>query len=469
MRDFFEFKVNQAELIIVLRTSIVIMDSNLGISSRAQKFLKSGMPYLGKALEAIFNQYSPENPTGPIPLVIAENKLCSDMLLEHFRGFHDYSADVLNYTDTTGMPVSKLALATFLSSNVFGGFPVSPQDLVLSSGCTGLLYGLSVLLFEIGDSVLIPAPYYAAFDPDFLSIGGVTTVPVWPVGEPSFTGTSSEASKWILNNLTEESLEEAYTRSLKANHTPKALLIVNPGNPTGVVYTDDQLMIAVNFTRKHNMHLIVDEIYALSVYDSPIPFKSIVTLLENELGSHVHVLWGLSKDFGASGFRVGAMYSRNNHLLTAFSNLNLGFQVSNVVQQMMAHMLNDTIFVDKFLTKNRVELKRSYDIVHTHLSPLGITIISPAGASIFCFADFRILLTENTFQGERELFNLMADKGVVLTPGESCHCQIPGFFRICFAYVPVDSLLEAMKRIKEMADILLISTPIDLTSLKIEI
>ena len=102
-------------------------------------------------------------------------------------------------------------------------------------------------------------------------------------------------------------------------------------------------------------------------------------------------------------------------------------------------------------SKTRQLLKNSYDILHPRLTALGIRIVSPCGAGIFCFADFRSLLSEQSFAGERILFNKMADTGVVLTPGESCHCAIPGFFRICFAWVPVSSLLEAIRRIEVMA------------------
>ena len=427
------------------------MDFDGDISSRARPFLKPAMPYLGRALEAMFDEYSHENPRGRIPLVIAENKLCADMLIEKLKSFTGYTSDVLNYTDTTGLPTTKLVMADFLSKYVFGGSTILPGHLVMGTGCTGLLCELSLLLFEKNDSVLIPAPYYPAFDPDFLGIGGVFTTPVWPLEEPSSSMSATDASKLLLNNLSEGSLEAAYHRSVEIDHPPKALLIVNPGNPTGVIYTDEQLLIAVNWTRKRKIHLIVDEIYALSVYDSPIQFKSIVTLLDNNLDSHVHVLWGLSKDFGASGLRVGVLYSKNEQLLRAFSGINMAFQVSNLIQQMTAHFLSDMVFIDHYLAVNRIRLKRSYDLVVSYLQPLGISIISPAGASIFCFADFRVLLRENNFEHERALFERLADSGVVLTPGESCHCQIPGFFRICFAWVPEATLVVALKRIEKIA------------------
>lgn len=442
---------------ISLRPSIQPMDSDSGISSRAQPFLKPAMPYLNRALEAIFDEYSDENPNGQFPLVIAENKLCADILMAKLKSFSAYTSDVLNYTDTTGLPSTKLVIANFLGQYVFGGTSVSPGHLVLSTGCTALLCELSLLLFEKNDSVLIPAPYYPAFDPDFFGIGGVSTIPVWPRGEPSSSMSPTDANKWVLNSLTEDSLDDAYRRSIEFNHSPKALLIVNPGNPTGAIYSDEQLLIAVNWTIKHGMHLIVDEIYALSVYNSPTHFKSIVTLLEGNLGNYVHVLWGLSKDFGASGLRVGVLYSKNEQLLKAFTSINMAFQVSNLVQQMTAHILSDMPFIDQYLAINKKKLKHSYDLVVSHLQPLGINFVSPAGASIFCFADFRALLRENTFEQERALFKLLADSGVVLTPGESCHCQIPGFFRICFAWVPEATLLVAMRRIEKIAASLSIS------------
>jgi aspartate/methionine/tyrosine aminotransferase len=421
-----------------------------GLSSRADIFLKSSQPYQQRCIKALFNQYSEDNVKGDIPMSIAENKLCADFLMEKIKSVQRYSFDVLNYTDVTGLPRVKTVLATFLGERIFGGHRIKPENLVIGPGCTGLLFQLSLLLFEENDSVLIPAPYYPAFDADFKNMGGVTTVPVWPIGEVPVTGSSSDASKWILNNISEEALNDAYERSLTAGHTPKVLLIVNPGNPTGVVYTKKQVQTAINWTKRRNIHLIVDEIYALSVYNSPTPFVSIVKMMENNLGDHVHILWGLSKDFGASGLRVGVLYSQNKALLSAFSSFQVAFQVSNIVQEMMSHILQDSLFIDAYFAQNRLKLKYSYDILRSNLEPLGIKIITPAGASIFVFVDFRILLKEHTFEGERILFDLLCAYGVVITPGESCHCQIPGFFRICFAYVNVTSLLEALRRIKEI-------------------
>ena len=421
------------------------------LSSRCKVFMRPALPYLERALEAVFDEYSESNPHGRIPLAIAENKLNADSLLVRMSSFPGYTKDVLNYTDTTGLPTTKLAVAKFLGAHIFHSDTILPSNLVISSGCTALLNELSILLFEKGDSVLTPAPYYAAFDADFLNIGGVTTVPIWPKSAPPPYTLDQTACDWMQDNMTVEAFDDAFQRAVTAGHRPKALLIVNPSNPTGVVHTKEQLLTALIWARSNGLHLIVDEIYALSVYDSPVPFKSIASILNNQLGDDVHVLWGLSKDFGASGLRVGVIYSQNQQLLKALSNINMAIQVSNLVQEMTVHILQDETFVMDYFSKMRHLLKNSFDIMHPRLIALGIKIISPCGAGLFCFADFRSFLSEQTFLGERILFNKMADMGVVLTPGESCHCAIPGFFRICFAWVPVSSLLEAIRRIEVMA------------------
>jgi aspartate/methionine/tyrosine aminotransferase len=104
-----------------------------------------------------------------------------------------------------------------------------------------------------------------------------------------------------------DTLEDAYASSLEKGRRPRGLLLTNPHNPLGTVYAQSSLEIAIRWTKAKQMHLICDEIYALSVFDPKPknPFLSIVNLMENQLGDYVHVLWGLSKDFGASGLRLG--------------------------------------------------------------------------------------------------------------------------------------------------------------------
>ena len=126
-----------------------------GISSRSQYFLKPPLGYVMDQLKAIFNEYHPEtNPSGSIPLAVAENKLCADMLLEQMTKNNDYPKDVMNYTSSTGLPRVRSTFADFLGKYLFGGYRPDDDQLILSPGCCALLHQLSVLLFEAGDSIL---------------------------------------------------------------------------------------------------------------------------------------------------------------------------------------------------------------------------------------------------------------------------------------------------------------------------
>jgi 1-aminocyclopropane-1-carboxylate synthase len=126
-------------------------------------------------------------------------------------------------------------------------------------------------------------------------------------------------------------------------------------------------------------------------------------------------------------------------------------QVSNLAQEIVGHVLADRVFMDGFLKENRRQLYKSYSALCEGFEAIGLRVV-PAVAGIFAFCDLRSLLTEQTFEAEHALFEALVARGVVFTPGHSCHCPVPGFFRVCYAYVPLDSLLEGVRRVKAYRD-----------------
>jgi aspartate/methionine/tyrosine aminotransferase len=330
---------------------------------------------------------------------------------------------------------------------IFGGYECKPENIVCGPGVTALLHHLSLLLFESGDSILIPAPYYPAFVKDFSNLGTVVTHDVihLPI--------SDDDTSWLNKCWTNESLDDAYRKAIDSGHLPKAVLLTNPNNPTGVVSSKEDLLSLIEWCKSKQIHLIADEIYALSVFEEDQKFVSVVELLENNLGDHVHVLWGLSKDFGASGLRLGVIYSQNQTLLRAMGYITDAYQVSTLVQVQAATFLSDDSFLERYISENRKRLRASYEILKKGLEEVAdIQLVAPSGAGVFAFADCRLLLAEKSFVAERELTNWFIEHGVVLTPGEACHCPVPGFFRICFAWVEPDALREAVKRIALVAE-----------------
>jgi aspartate/methionine/tyrosine aminotransferase len=163
----------------------------------------------------------------------------------------------------------------------------------------------------------------------------------------------------------------------------------------------------------------------------PHRFQSVVEILDNKLGNDVHFVWGFSKDFGASGFRLAILYTQNARLLQALANLNIFSGVSNPMQLIAAEILSDDIFIDSFLEEARYQLSKSYRLCIQKLEEMVVPYVS-AEAGIFIYVDFSSLIPEPTFEGEEKFANLVHDIArIVMTPGRSQRDNKPGMFRLC--------------------------------------
>jgi aspartate/methionine/tyrosine aminotransferase len=178
-------------------------------------------------------------------------------------------------------------------------------------------------------------------------------------------------------------------------------------------------------------------------------FQSIIQILNNELGSDVHMVWAVSKDFGSSGLRYGVLYTQNDLLLEALASVSSFTCVSGPIQYLVSELLTDDQFVDNFLEESRERLVYSYAICTRKLEEMVLPFI-PAEAGMFVYVDFSSLLPEKTFEWEEKLSEIMFQVRVVLTPGEGQHDTTPGMFRICYAWVSPETLEIAMERLSRL-------------------
>ena len=311
---------------------------------------------------------------------------------------------------------------------------IDPDHCALGAGVASLLSHVLFILSQPSDVVLIPAPYYSSFENDLQALAA--TVP-WPVhmANPHLGPTVVE-------------LEAAALQAEREGLSVRALLITNPNDPLGVVYRPSTITNAVEWSRGRGVHTIVDEIYALSVHrPRETGFESVVRILNNELGDDVHLLYGLSKDFGASGFRVGVLYTQNTLLLAALANLNIFSGLSHPMQMILAEILADDNFLDGFLDDCRATLLWSHAICVQKLEEMVVPYVN-AVAGISVYIDLSSLLPEQSWEGERRLARLIEQAArVVLTPGESMSERKPGHFRLCYACVTPEVLEIAMERL----------------------
>ena len=229
------------------------------------------------------------------------------------------------------------------------------------------------------------------------------------------------------------------------------LLLTNPNNPLGIIYESNVIFDAIAWARNKKLHTVVDEIYALSEHKDKHKFESVLQILNNELKHDVHMIWGLSKDFGCSGLRIGILSTQNKLLLKALESLNTMSGVPNPMQGILANVLSDDVFVDSFLKESAIRLRKSYDLCITTLDEIKIPYI-PAEAGLFVYCDFSTLFPDNhslSFEWEDRFFDLMANVArIILTPGKCQRETKVGSFRICYAYIGYEILEIAMERMK---------------------
>lgn len=417
------------------------------ISERGVTAMRPPVAYLNAVIEAAGNTYHPEtNPTGLILLAVAENKLSFQKLLMPAFLAASPHPSFAGYGPMRGSLHFRELVGRLLTQRVCPGIKVPPENIVANAGLGSVLSSLFITIVEPGDACLIPAPYYAAFDNDLRALARCEPFPIH--------------QEYPNYSLTEENLENAYNAAMKAGHRPAAVLLTNPNNPLATCYTVPELHRVVNFCKLKGMHLVSDEIYALSCFHGlsltnkaiglpEVPFVSMLSLLEGNLGDKVHVLWGFSKDFGASGLRVGILITQNKEVLAAMDNLSIFAACSAHTLGALSVLLADDALMERYIQENSRRLANSYDMLASWLRRMGLPF-RPSTSGIFCWVDLRGLLKENSWEAETLLFESMKERGVILTPGNAQHADTPGWFRVCYAYCQVESLQEALLRLERL-------------------
>ncbi|KAL1567890.1 1-aminocyclopropane-1-carboxylate synthase 3 [Salvia divinorum] len=388
------------------------------------------------------------NPNGIIQMGLAENQLSFDLLESWLaanpdaagfkRGGHSIFRELALFQDYHGLPVFKNALAQFMAEIRCNKVRFDPNKLVLTAGATSANETLIFCLADPGDAFLLPTPYYPGFDRDLKWRTGVEIVPIQCTSRNGFRITSS-------------AVEEAYKLAEKRNLKVKGVLVTNP---LGITLSRKELNLLLNFVDKKGIHLISDEIYSGTVFDSA-EFISIMELLPNrnpQLPNRVHVVYSLSKDLGLPGFRVGAIYSNDGLVVAAATKMSSFGLISSQTQYLLSAILSDHGFSKNYVVENRKRLRNRHAVLVEGLRRVGISCLE-SNAGLFCWVDMRHLLSSDSLEAEMELWKeIVYDVGLNISPGSSCHCVEHGWFRVCFANMSEDTLHLAIRRIKSFVD-----------------
>ena len=196
----------------------------------------------------------------------------------------------------------------------------------------------------------------------------------------------------------EAQLEAAFASAADAGRPVKALLLTNPNNPLGVMHAETTLRAMLRWAVGRGVHLVSDEIYALTVHTGAESFKSTLRVAHDMVGAgelaaaevdtHLHLLWGLSKDFGGSGLRLGVLWSRNAQFKQVMGALSPFIQTSNLLQHAVAEMLTDHAWADGWIRDNQRMLGESYAAFSDALRGAGIPF-AEATSAMFVWIDLR--------------------------------------------------------------------------------
>lgn len=406
-------------------------------------------------MEAAANIYCPENnPLGAFPLNVAENSLTAEIIKDkltnilHNKTMPDW---VLKYTHLLGNPEVRQVVAQFMENHLCK-CPINADSIGFSAGASAVVEVATFVLANKGDVVVIPAPAYPMYTKDFGTKSGLERYDLQTHHDLEDIGSQVPVNTDLLNKALAD-LEQQ-------NKCFKILLISSPDNPTGCRYNKKQLNEIADWCIQHKIHLVINEIYGLSLidtnhdlllndYDSTEEFESFAKIMAEKQSDFLHFWYAFSKDFSMSGLRFGLIHSLNQQLIKAYENANLPHLVANITQWLIAELLQDEKFVTSYIVQNKLRLNESYKLTIQFLKELNIPYI-PSRGSLFVWVDLSKFLKENTAKAEEALWiDIYKKSGVLLTPGVGFGHTKKGLFRVVYTAVSYAYLKVALTRMKD--------------------
>lgn len=306
--------------------------------------------------------------------------------------------DLLPYGSSEGSLVYRKSLTNYYKQH---GINVSPQDIIVTTGASEALAFTLNSICDAGDEIIIPEPFYANYN-GFAAAASVNVVPVVSLFDDQFK------------------LPALAKIEAKISSKTRAILLCNPSNPTGYLYTKEEITALGQLALKHDLFFIVDEVYREFIHDVNMQHYSVLQL--EGLEQHAIMIDSVSKRYSMCGARVGAMVSRNKDLLaTALKFAHLRLSPATYALMASEAALNAPASYLESVVKEYTARKETFIKAFEQIE--GVRVSNPTGA-FYCMVELPVedaedfskwLLTDFSYQNETVMFAPAA--GFYSTPG----------------------------------------------------
>lgn len=237
------------------------------------------------------------------------------------------------------------------------GYNVSSEDIMITNGASEALLFAIRAICDFGDEILTTDPYYGNYK-TFADINGVNIKTFKTVPEDGFKIPS------------EEEIEKSVTSKTRA------ILYSNPSNPTGAVYSKEEIKRICSVAVKHDLFIITDEVYREFIYEDMEYYSP---MFDEDLKERVILVDSVSKRYSACGVRIGALVSKNTEFLNECSKMSQSRLSSPTVEMHAASGLFE--HEKEFLKETREEYKKRRDMLYEGLNKIeGVKLEKPTGA-----------------------------------------------------------------------------------------
>ncbi len=331
--------------------------------------------------------------------------------------------EVLEYSHSAGFESYRKKLAAHYTQQ---GLPVALEEIIITTGGSEALLFAMGSTMDAGDEIIIPEPFYANYN-GFSTASGVTVVPVISTLEDGFALPPIADFEKLITPKT------------------KAILICNPGNPTGYLYTEEEIMQLADLVKKHDLFLIADEVYREFTYDGDTHFS---VLQLPGLEEHSIMIDSVSKRYSMCGARIGCLVSKNKAVMATAMKFAQARLSPPTFAQIASEAALDTptSYFEDVIT----EYKARRDTLIAELQQIeGVQVAKPKGA-FYCIAKLPVANADDFAQWLLESFDYQGETIMVAPAAGFYSTPGVGLDEVRIAYVLQQAdLIQSVRILKE--------------------